>query len=183
MKTNTVLAGLLGTTLLATAAFAQSPATTDNSTTMSKSTTAPSPASDTGQWRTSKLMGLDVYNQANEKLGDINEVLIDNSGRVQAVVIGVGGFLGVGERDVAVSFDKIKFVNTPVSGNTAMNRTNNNMASGTTAAPGTAAAPATTTGSAATTANTTDRWYPDHAVFNATKDQLKSMPEFKYNKS
>ena len=62
-----------------------------------------------GQWRASKLMGLDVYNDANEKLGDINELILDKDGKVNAVVIGVGGFLGMGEHDVAVSMDKLKF--------------------------------------------------------------------------
>lgn len=181
-KTNTVLAGLLGTTLLATAAFAQSPAATENSGTMSKSTTTTTTASShSGQWRASKLVGLNVYNQGNEKLGDISEVLLDNAGRVQAVVIGVGGFLGVGQRDVAIAFDKIKFVDTPVSSNTAMNKSTTTTSGGT--ATTTTTAPATTTGSAANTNSTAERWYPDHAVFNATKDELKAMPEFTYGKS
>ena len=41
--------------------------------------------------------------------------LTDKSGNIKAVVIGVGGFLGVGEHLVAVPFDKIKFVNEPVA--------------------------------------------------------------------
>ncbi|NEW91786.1 PRC-barrel domain-containing protein [Rhodopseudomonas sp. BR0M22] len=175
MNTKTLIAGLLGTTLLATAAYAQNPAPAESSSTMSKSSTAAASQQHMGEWRASKMIGLNVYNQGNEKLGDINEILLDNQGRVQAVVIGVGGFLGVGERDVAVAFDKLKFVDTPVSSNTAMNK--NAPASSTTAPAG------TTTGAAtSTTASSADRWYPDHAVFNATKDQLKSMPEFKYSK-
>ena len=67
-----------------------------------------------GNWRASKLMGLDVYNEANEKLGDINELILDKNGKVNAVVIGVGGFLGMGEHDIAVSMDKLKFVEEPV---------------------------------------------------------------------
>ncbi|MGX7741260.1 PRC-barrel domain-containing protein [Rhodopseudomonas parapalustris] len=175
MKTKSMIAGLLGTTLLATAAYAQNPAPADSSSTMAKSSTTAASQQHVGQWRASKMIGLNVYNQGNEKLGDINEILLDNQGRIQAVVIGVGGFLGVGERDVAVAFDKLQFVNTPVSSNTAMNK--NAPASSTTAPAG------TTTGAAtSTTASNADRWYPDHAVFNATKDQLKSMPEFKYSK-
>ena len=54
-----------------------------------------------GQWRASKLRGLNVYNNNNEKIGDINELLVDGTGKIQAVVIGVGGFLGMGEHDVA----------------------------------------------------------------------------------
>src|SRR5688500_10574780 len=61
-----------------------------------------------GQWRASRLEGLDVYNQNNEKIGDISELLVDSSGKIQAVVVGVGGFLGMGERDVAIPFDQIK---------------------------------------------------------------------------
>ena len=67
-----------------------------------------------GNWRASKLMGLDVYNEANEKLGDVNEMILDKDGKVSAVVIGVGGFLGMGEHDIAVSMDKLKFVEEPV---------------------------------------------------------------------
>lgn len=62
-------------------------------------------------WRASKLEGLNVYNQDNEKIGDINEVLVDRQGRVEAVVIGVGGFLGLGERSVAVPFEALQWQN------------------------------------------------------------------------
>ena len=37
-----------------------------------------------------------VVNEANEKIGDINDVLIDSNGKVAAVIVGVGGFLGMG---------------------------------------------------------------------------------------
>jgi sporulation protein YlmC with PRC-barrel domain len=146
-----------------------------------------------GQWRASQIEGLDVYNQNNEKVGDISEMLIDESGKIQAVVIGVGGFLGIGERDVAVPFDQVKFMNEPRANATAANNT----ATGTTGAGGTAgtagttAATPNTTGSVgnttagtATTANTgnnAERTGPDHAMVNMTKDQAKAMPEFKYN--
>src|SRR5882757_2541585 len=105
-------AGLMGTALLATAAFAQTPtATTD------RANMAPAAASDSsyqGNWRASKLVGLSVYNDNNESLGSINDLLTDKSGNIKAVVIGVGGFLGVGEHLVAVPLDKIKFVNEPI---------------------------------------------------------------------
>ena len=67
-----------------------------------------------GNWRASKLIGLNVYNEANEKLGDINELILDKNGKVNAVVIGVGGFLGMGEHDIAVTMDKLKFIEEPV---------------------------------------------------------------------
>ena len=66
-------------------------------------------------WRASKLMGLDVYNEANEKLGDINELILDKTGKINAVVIGVGGFLGMDKHDIAVTMDKLKFVEAPVA--------------------------------------------------------------------
>jgi sporulation protein YlmC with PRC-barrel domain len=55
-------------------------------------------------WRASKLIGTKVSNNANENIGEINDVLLDKNGKVTAAVIGVGGFLGLGERNVAVSF-------------------------------------------------------------------------------
>src|SRR5215207_4721643 len=39
-----------------------------------------------GQWRASKLEGFDVYNPGNEKIGDISELLVDGSGKIQEVV-------------------------------------------------------------------------------------------------
>jgi len=49
-----------------------------------------------------------VKNSANETIGTINEVILDNNGKVAAVVIGVGGFLGMGEREVAMNFASLK---------------------------------------------------------------------------
>jgi sporulation protein YlmC with PRC-barrel domain len=122
-----------------------------------------------GEWRTSKMIGLAVYNQQNEKLGDINEILMDNSGKVVGYVLGVGGFLGMGEHDVLVKPDQVKFVNEPVRSNSASNDRPANQTTGTAANNNRPARTAT------------EKWYPDHAVFNATKDQLKGMPEFKYS--
>jgi sporulation protein YlmC with PRC-barrel domain len=141
-----------------------------------------------GQWRASKLEGLDVYNQNNEKIGDISEMLVDSSGRIQAVVVGVGGFLGIGERDVAIPFDQVTFVNEPRAVATAATTTDPNAPApprATAAAPGAASPTApTTTGTVATDrpADTAARATPDHAMLttNMTKDQLKAAPEFKY---
>jgi sporulation protein YlmC with PRC-barrel domain len=62
-----------------------------------------------GQISASKLLNESVLNQANESIGDINDVILDNSGKVVSVVVGVGGFLGMGEKDVALSFDQLTF--------------------------------------------------------------------------
>jgi sporulation protein YlmC with PRC-barrel domain len=173
------IAGLAGSALLASVAFAQTPTATTDSTKM-----APAAASDTsssfqGNWRASKVVGLNVYNDNNESVGSINDLLTDKSGSVKAVVIGVGGFLGVGEHLVAIPFDKVKFVNEPVTYTGAANAPN---------AIGTRPSSTTTTGAATTntapaSANMPKQnpWYPDHAVYNATKDELKAMPEFTYS--
>jgi sporulation protein YlmC with PRC-barrel domain len=169
------IAGLAGSALLASVAFAQNP--TSSANTDQATTAAPAAASDTssfkGNWRSSKLVGLNVYNDSNESLGSINDLLTDKSGNIKAVVIGVGGFLG--EHLVAVSMDKVKFVDEPI------------VYTGASSQPATGGArpsTSTTTTGAATTAPAVVKknpWYPDHAVFSATKDQLKSMPEFKYS--
>ena len=140
-----------------------------------------------GNWRASKLMGLDVYNEANEKLGDINELILDKNGKINAVVIGVGGFLGMGEHDIAVSIDKLKFVEEPVrTSSTAPATTSRDTApatrdttTGAAPAPGTATTTTTTTTTARTSG--TNDWTPDHAVMSGNKDQLKAMPQFKYS--
>jgi sporulation protein YlmC with PRC-barrel domain len=139
-----------------------------------------------GEWRASKLVGVDVYNDNNEKIGDINDVILDKSGKVENVVLGVGGFLGMGEHYVAVAYDKLKWSNEPPRSATASTTTSTANRPVTTAdgtRPTTAEGTARTTGAATTTAE--DRkangyWYPDHAVYNATKEQLKAMPQFKY---
>jgi sporulation protein YlmC with PRC-barrel domain len=157
MPTKHLIVALLGTALLALPAGA------------AETNKAGQPASATGEWQTSKLIHMNVYNNNNEKIGDIKELMTDNSGKIERVVIGVGGFLGMGEHDVAVKFGELKWVNAPVSNTTASNAntTKNNPV---------------TTGTASNTSTTSNRTYPDHAVLNATKDQLKAMPEFKYNK-
>src|ERR1700750_3360720 len=108
-----ITAGLAGAALLATAAFAQSPTATSDRANMAPAAATTS-SSFQGNWRPSKVVGLSVYNDNNESLGSINDLLTDKSGNIKAVVIGVGGFLGVGEHLVAVPLDKIKFVNEPI---------------------------------------------------------------------
>jgi sporulation protein YlmC with PRC-barrel domain len=156
-----IAAGIAGSILLASAAFAEDPA-----------------ASYQGDWRTSKVVGLNVYNNDNQNVGSINDLLTDKSGSIKAAVLSVGGFLGMGARYVAVPFDKLKFSTEPVVSASS--------SGGMAPAPGRPSS-TTTTGSAANPANPpavappkANRWYPDHAMFNATKDELQAMPEFKY---
>jgi sporulation protein YlmC with PRC-barrel domain len=51
----------------------------------------------------SKVKGTDVIGSNNEKIGDVNDMLFDKDGKILAYVVGVGGFLGIGSKDVALS--------------------------------------------------------------------------------
>ncbi len=173
MFAKSLTTAVVGSALIATAALAQTPSSSTATTNPPAAATSTSVNTASHQWRASKVVGLKIYNDANESLGSVNDLLIDKDGKIATAVVGVGGFLGVGEHYVAVPFEKIKWVNEPVpytgSGGSASNSTGR---------------PAgTTTGAATTTppAAKSNPWYPDHGVFNATKDQLKSMPEFKYS--
>ena len=166
MNTKFLVIGTITAALLSGTALAQTPTTATraevNSTSVNQTYK--------GQWRLYKMIGLDVYNQNNDKLGDISDLLVDQTGKIQTAVLGVGGFLGVGERLVAVNFDQLKFVNQPIDLKVA--------SSGSVSTAST-----TTTGAATTTRpvrSADEQWYPDHAVINITADQLKAMPQFEY---
>src|SRR5215510_6918227 len=109
------IAGIAGSALLASLAFAQSPSTSSDTTKNAPTTTMSDTSSFQGNWRASKLVGLSVYNEKNESVGSINDMLTDKNGKIVAVVIGVGGFLGLGEHLVAVPFEKVKFSDQPVA--------------------------------------------------------------------
>ena len=67
------------------------------------------------------MIGLVVYNEQNERLGDINEIILDKDGKALGYIVGVGGFLGMGEHDILVEPSKIKFVNEPRRTQTSAN--------------------------------------------------------------
>jgi sporulation protein YlmC with PRC-barrel domain len=90
-----------------------------------------------GEMRASKLIGSKVTNAANESVGEINDVVLGKDGKVAAVIIGVGGFLGMGEREVAISYSGLKFA--------------------------------------------TDSSNRDVITVNASKDQLKAAPAWKWD--
>jgi sporulation protein YlmC with PRC-barrel domain len=175
MKSKLIAAALVSTALFSSMAFAQDKSTTTTTTTTAAPATAGEKMMLQGKWRASKLMGLDVYNDANEKLGDINELIVDKDGKILAVVIGVGGFLGMGEHDIAVTMEKLRFVEEAVRTSSTTPATTTERRDSTTGA-----ATSTTTTTTRETAKTND-WVPDHAVMSGTKDQLKAMPQFKYS--
>jgi hypothetical protein len=162
MHSKFLAAAALGTALIAAPAMAQ---------TSTRTATNAQSASAANLWQGSKLVGLNVYNDQNEKIGSIVQLMVDKNGTIQSVVIGVGGFLGMGERDVAVKFADLKWSNEPVRSSNAAPATSPN-----------AMRPPATTGTGANSSANGPVTYPDHAVFNTTKDQLKAMPQFDYNK-
>ena len=94
MFVKSIAAGFAASALLASVAFAQTATTTSDRANM-----APPPAASSshqGDWRASKVVGLNVYNEKNENVGSINDLLMDKSGNIKAAVICVGGFLGMG---------------------------------------------------------------------------------------
>jgi hypothetical protein len=163
MLSKFLAAAALGSALIAVPAMAQGTMSESKSSTASTNQTA----SASGMWQGSKVIGLSVYNDQNEKIGSIKDLMVDKSGKIDSAVVGVGGFLGMGERDVAVKWSELKWSTEPVKSASSSNTT--------TTRPG-------TTGAGSTSTSSGPKPYPDHAVFNATKDQLKAMPQFDYNK-
>jgi sporulation protein YlmC with PRC-barrel domain len=61
------------------------------------------------EWRIANYVGQPIVNDKGEKIGDVSDVLFDRSGRITTVVLGVGGFLGLGEKKVALPFEAITY--------------------------------------------------------------------------
>ncbi|EHS53589.1 PRC-barrel domain protein [Rhizobium sp. PDO1-076] len=89
---------------------------TDASSTMGTTaqTTTGAAASDSyltaqseSQMSANDFMGQAIYTGDNQSIGDINDLLVEKDGGIVAAVVGVGGFLGIGEKNVAVPFSKI----------------------------------------------------------------------------
>jgi sporulation protein YlmC with PRC-barrel domain len=118
----TMIRNLLATTaiatLVATGAFAQD-ATTPAPDPATPAPTETAPATDqaakapqmTGEGHlATQIIGESVYNGSGddaENIGDVNDIVIGTDGNIQAIVVGVGGFLGIGEKDVAVDFAQL----------------------------------------------------------------------------
>ena len=107
--------------LLSTSAYAQQAPGTDTNApsanpshqAMQNTTSAPSANRFTtnegqGQWLVGNLWDKNVYNASGKSIGELKDVLIDKDGKVSALVIGVGGFLGLGEKNVAVDYDYLE---------------------------------------------------------------------------
>ena len=113
--TNKLLIGAAIGALMVSGALAQSP------TPPSSSSSSPPAAAQQGsgkadfvmsqkpnQWLASKFRGTDVVGSDNQKIGAVSDILFDKTGKIEAFVVSVGGFLGMGSKEVALapsSFD------------------------------------------------------------------------------
>jgi sporulation protein YlmC with PRC-barrel domain len=63
---------------------------------------------ESSDWLVGNLIGKSVVNADNESIGDVNDLVTDQNGKIIAIVVGAGGFLGIGEKDVAIRFEDVK---------------------------------------------------------------------------
>ncbi len=190
------------------------PSTDDTSPAMDGSTAAPSDQSaatttgetfvtvpETGAWRVSDLQGKAVYDSQGTSIGDIKDVLVSQNGSVNAVIIGVGGFLGIGEKNVAVNMSALQLGpgDTQAKADAVTTAMPNNDATGSVTAdnpamPGQTAMDATGTMAsppaapaapgdvvAADNPNAAkigDDALPDRIILNVTRQQLEDAPAF-----
>ena len=104
MKTTVITALAAAAIFASTAGFAQTAPPAGTKTITTFVTKQPH-----GQWLASQFVGQAVINQAGQNIGDINDLLFDKTGRISTAVIGVGGFLGMGEKSVAIPFGSLSF--------------------------------------------------------------------------
>ena len=175
----TMAAALLAITLAVPAAFAQ-------------------PAAQEGQ-RSSQIVGTTVYNDRDERIGTVDDLIVGQDGRISEAVLSVGGFLGLGAKLVAVPYDQVRFEQRATEPRTA-DRTTDGPApaapAGTVPDPraearwrtdpspstGTPAGPAPEAGGGPGTAPLVARLAARTRLVlpGATRDSLRSLPEFNY---
>jgi hypothetical protein len=141
------------TTPPAAAPSAPAASTSAGGATASSAKFIPSQGKD--QWVASKFKGTDVIGANNEKIGDVDDMLFDKNGKVLAFIVGVGGFLGIGQKDVALDMAAFQVVPADTGSNTGA------------------------TGS--TSAN--DDPHNIKLKLSMTKDELKAAPAFEYYRS
>lgn len=134
------------------------------------------------QMRASKLIGTRVISANNESIGDINDVILDRNGQIVAAIVGVGGFLGIGEKDVAVPFNSLEFATreqvSAMSGR-SVTTTGSTPTTGTTAP----AQQPSATGSTTTTTATSRDVEPERVILRTTKAELQAAPSFQVDGS
>ena len=163
MMITAALSGLLVTGTIAQVTnppAANPPATSPSTTTPPAATTAPKAneakfisMQGADKWVFSKFKGTDVLGPDNAHIGDVSDLLFDKSGKVDGVVVGVGGFLGIGKKDVAIDLSAFEVV--PAS---------------------------TGSSNVSPTTSRTDDPNNIKLKVSWTKDQLKQAPDFQYYK-
>lgn len=115
----------------------------------------------------------------NESIGDVNDVLMDRNGQSVAVVIGVGGFLGIGEKNVAVPFAQLDFTSRAAGGSATGTASGGTATSGSTASGNTATTGSTTApGGAASTSASSSSDAPERITLRMSKQDLQNAPQF-----
>jgi sporulation protein YlmC with PRC-barrel domain len=109
------------------------------------------------EWLGSTLIGMTVVDPDNNTIGEVDDLLVEKDGRVHALIVGVGGFLGIGEKDVALPMSAFSVV--PAGRDSADAKTAGNANRNDKAANATSSA--------------------DRLRLSMTKDQLKQHAEFK----
>ena len=112
MKRTLIAAVVLAGLSAQTAALAQSTVSPSNEPAVPMNTVkesdAPTPSLNISRdWRASKLIGSKVTNMQDQSVGAIDDVILDNDGKIVSVLVSVGGFLGLGEKRVAVAFKEL----------------------------------------------------------------------------
>ena len=127
------------------------------------------------QWRAPKLVGVGVFGPDDKQIGKIRDVLMSHDGKAETVVIGIGGFLGFGTKDVAVPFAAMQWRTEgrkmPATDQPPTNPTAST--SGQASGP----PPMKETDPAATEAS---QGYPDKAILGVSLAELKAAPDFHY---
>jgi sporulation protein YlmC with PRC-barrel domain len=112
MKRTLIAAVVLAGLSAQTAALAQSTVSPSNEPAVPMNTVKESDAltpslNISRDWRASKLIGSKVTNMQDQSVGTIDDVILDNDGKIVSVLVSVGGFLGLGEKRVAVAFKEL----------------------------------------------------------------------------
>jgi uncharacterized protein YrrD len=95
-------------TLTLSVALAQSPAPSVGAADKANATARAAKVIDQqkpDEWLASRFKGTDVLGADGTKVGSVDDILFDRNGQIKAIVVGVGGFLGIGSKDVALEFN------------------------------------------------------------------------------
>jgi sporulation protein YlmC with PRC-barrel domain len=111
--TKTLLALATASTLTLSMAMAQSPmppAPADTAASMTADSASVIAAQKPDEWLATKFRGTSVLGSDGAKIGSVDDILFERNGSIKALVIGVGGFLGIGAKDVAIPFKQFQVV-------------------------------------------------------------------------